>query len=401
MRAGHGGLGGGVPARPSLSRPIKVGEGKKGGIRGKKRGRGNCENASSLAVAPLPLHGKKLGGPGCATNCTLHCSMDLGTRRVASTNPRVMARGKQRREPRTAGTVEETVSGLDGVVDDVGSDVVADLPETEAHLGHLMAAVELDVGNRNHFEVVACTWATCLRESLLQEVLARLRRQRDGTAEQAALVPEEMGDLPVGGEEESGVRVMQFKSRTASRPREPEVFIQVASVGSYSPSEGGPGRTPSKTSRSLLSSPLLLLPCNRSALHLDKVPAEEQGQTVPPSLQRRWGPLVPVPRPAGFRHSIWIQRLHLKKVRRRFFRLSRLVPGCHGECLVWYWCAASVKTLSSGCLGDHPQRLAWLIPQVSHASTDSRVKAVGPAAETSMICAAQMGIRKVGFGGVT
>lgn len=47
------------------------------------------------------------------------------------------------------------------------------------------------------------------------------------------------GDLPVGGEEESGVRVMQFKSRTTSRPREPEVFIQVASVGSYSPSEGG------------------------------------------------------------------------------------------------------------------------------------------------------------------
>lgn len=48
-----------------------------------------------------------------------------------------------------------------------------------------------------------------------------------------------MGDLPVGGEEESGVRVMQFKSRPTSRPREPEVFIQVASVGSYSPSEGG------------------------------------------------------------------------------------------------------------------------------------------------------------------
>lgn len=66
----------------------------------------------------------------------------------------MIARGKQRHELRTAGTVEETVSGLDGVVDDVGSDVVADLPETEAHLGHLMAAVELDVGNRNHFEVV-------------------------------------------------------------------------------------------------------------------------------------------------------------------------------------------------------------------------------------------------------
>lgn len=95
------------------------------------------------------------------------------------------------------------------------------------------------------------------------------------------------------------MRVMQFKSRTTSRPREPEVFIQVASVGSYSPSEGGPGRTPSKTSRSVLLSPLLLLPCNRSALHLDKVPprgagstraafvAEEMGSPRPRSQTRR------------------------------------------------------------------------------------------------------------------
>lgn len=151
------------------------GRGKKGGgDKGKRRGGGVIvKMRRRLASAPLPLHGKKLGGPGCATNCTLHCSMAWATRRLAcpgfqdSTNARVIARGKQQRhEARTAGTVEETVSGLDGVVDDVGSDVGADLPETEAHLGHLMAAVELDVGNRNHFEVVACTWATCLRESL-------------------------------------------------------------------------------------------------------------------------------------------------------------------------------------------------------------------------------------------
>lgn len=132
------------------------------GDKGKRRGGGVIvKMRRRLASAHLPLHGKKSWGvPGCATNCTLHCSMAWATRRLAcpgfqdSTNARMIARGKQRHEPRTAGTVEETVSGLDGVVDDVGSDVVADLPETEAHLGHLMAAVELDVGNRNHFEVV-------------------------------------------------------------------------------------------------------------------------------------------------------------------------------------------------------------------------------------------------------
>lgn len=113
-----------------------------------------------LASAPLPLHGEKAGGSRLRNE--LHSSLlnGLGNSPTGlsglqdSTNARMIARGKQRHEPRTAGTVEETVSGLDGVVDDVGSDVVADLPETEAHLGHLMAAVELDVGNRNHFEVV-------------------------------------------------------------------------------------------------------------------------------------------------------------------------------------------------------------------------------------------------------
>ena len=65
-------------------------------------------------------------------------------------------RGKKRQRRagrRTAGTIEETVSSLDGVVDDVGSDIVADLPETEAHLGHVMAAAELDVGNLNHLDM--------------------------------------------------------------------------------------------------------------------------------------------------------------------------------------------------------------------------------------------------------
>jgi hypothetical protein len=44
----------------------------------------------------------------------------------------------------TAGTVEEAVSGIDGVVDDIRGNGVVDLPEAEAHLGHIMAAAELD-----------------------------------------------------------------------------------------------------------------------------------------------------------------------------------------------------------------------------------------------------------------
>lgn len=54
----------------------------------------------------------------------------------------------------TAGTIEEAVSDLDGVVDGIGSNVVVDLPETEADLGHVMARAELDVGNCNH---LACS----------------------------------------------------------------------------------------------------------------------------------------------------------------------------------------------------------------------------------------------------
>jgi hypothetical protein len=52
-------------------------------------------------------------------------------------------------EKRTAGTIEETVASLDGVVDLVGTGVVVDLPETEAHEGHLKAAVKLDVRDRH------------------------------------------------------------------------------------------------------------------------------------------------------------------------------------------------------------------------------------------------------------
>lgn len=56
---------------------------------------------------------------------------------------------------RTASTIEETVAGLDGLVDGVSADGVVDLPQTEAHEGHVMAAVELD-GRRSHCSECSC-----------------------------------------------------------------------------------------------------------------------------------------------------------------------------------------------------------------------------------------------------
>lgn len=41
----------------------------------------------------------------------------------------------------TAGAVKQTVSFLDGLVDLVSAGVVVHLPETEAHEGHVVAAV--------------------------------------------------------------------------------------------------------------------------------------------------------------------------------------------------------------------------------------------------------------------
>jgi len=52
----------------------------------------------------------------------------------------------------TACAIEETVTKLNGLVDGVGSNSVVDLPEAEAHLGHIKAAVELDVGHLDHFD---------------------------------------------------------------------------------------------------------------------------------------------------------------------------------------------------------------------------------------------------------
>lgn len=48
---------------------------------------------------------------------------------------------------RTAGTVEQTVSGFDGLVDLVCAGVIVHLPETEAHNGHIISAVKFDCGS--------------------------------------------------------------------------------------------------------------------------------------------------------------------------------------------------------------------------------------------------------------
>jgi hypothetical protein len=56
---------------------------------------------------------------------------------------------RTRRSIRTASAVKQTVASLDGVVDGVGAGLVGDLPQTKAHDGHVVAAVELD-GRRSH-----------------------------------------------------------------------------------------------------------------------------------------------------------------------------------------------------------------------------------------------------------
>jgi hypothetical protein len=55
--------------------------------------------------------------------------------------------GGEERERLTACTIEQPVSSLDGVVDNVSADGIVDLPQSEANLGHIIAAIELDVGN--------------------------------------------------------------------------------------------------------------------------------------------------------------------------------------------------------------------------------------------------------------
>jgi hypothetical protein len=50
----------------------------------------------------------------------------------------------------TASPVEQPVARLDGIVDNVCAVLVLYLPQPEAHLGHLVAVIELDAGNVDH-----------------------------------------------------------------------------------------------------------------------------------------------------------------------------------------------------------------------------------------------------------
>ena len=53
------------------------------------------------------------------------------------------------RTSHTACAVKEPVAGLDGIVDDIGTALVGDLPQTETDLGHLSPIVEGDDGRRH------------------------------------------------------------------------------------------------------------------------------------------------------------------------------------------------------------------------------------------------------------
>lgn len=82
----------------------------------------------------------------------------------------------------TASTIEQTVTSLDGVVDNLGA-VVIDLPEAEANLGHVEAAVKLDGGNVNHCDGVLVR--LCMREEMDDTVEEEERREsRNGNTEE-------------------------------------------------------------------------------------------------------------------------------------------------------------------------------------------------------------------------
>ena len=60
----------------------------------------------------------------------------------------IWAHGKQEiKNQHTTSSIEQTVSGLDGIVNSIGASVVIDLPETETNLWHIIAAVQLDGWN--------------------------------------------------------------------------------------------------------------------------------------------------------------------------------------------------------------------------------------------------------------
>lgn len=59
----------------------------------------------------------------------------------------------------TASSVEQSIASLDGIIDGVGTDLVIDLPQTKAHLGHykiLWLAIALaQTGKRGLLTLIA------------------------------------------------------------------------------------------------------------------------------------------------------------------------------------------------------------------------------------------------------
>lgn len=78
----------------------------------------------------------------------------------------------------TTRAVEQTVAGLDGVVDGVSGAGAVDLPEAEADLGHVIAAVELDVGD-GHFGLCMCCWGRSRRNVETEYRAVEKVRERD------------------------------------------------------------------------------------------------------------------------------------------------------------------------------------------------------------------------------
>jgi len=78
----------------------------------------------------------------------------------------------------TAGAIEQTVTGLNGVVNLVCAGVVVHLPQTEAHEGHLKAAAELN-GGGSHCERIGGEY---LAEDLVPGavLIGLVARQRSG-----------------------------------------------------------------------------------------------------------------------------------------------------------------------------------------------------------------------------
>ena len=79
-------------------------------------------------------------------------------------------------ELHTGGTVKETITHLDGIVDLIRAGVILDLPQSKADQGHFMAVVQFDSGSRHgggmKSQIATCR---CLRDSSKYEEVEVLR----------------------------------------------------------------------------------------------------------------------------------------------------------------------------------------------------------------------------------